>query len=72
MTCDKLPLMVAIRRLLIGRESEVAEAYRAGADTEDLAALFGVSRSTILRVLAVEGVDVRPRGRPATRHLVVS
>jgi transposase-like protein len=55
--------MVAVVRTLVGREHEVADAYRAGATVTALATLHGVSASTICRVLDRAGVPRRSRGK---------
>jgi DNA-binding CsgD family transcriptional regulator len=55
--------VVAVVRLLIGAEQQVAEAYRAGASATELAERHGVSVSTICRVLDRAGVPRRSPGR---------
>jgi transposase-like protein len=58
--------MVAVVRVLVGSEDEVAEGYRAGASVTALAEQHGVSASTICRVLDRAGVPRRSRGRRVT------
>jgi uncharacterized protein (DUF433 family) len=55
--------VVAIPRLLVGRETEVAEAYRSGASVSQLAATYGVSAATICRALDRAGEPRRRAGR---------
>jgi DNA-binding CsgD family transcriptional regulator len=55
--------MVAVVRALVGREHEVAAAYLEGATITVLAERFGVSASTICRVLDRAGVPRRSRGQ---------
>jgi uncharacterized protein (DUF433 family) len=59
--------VVSVVRLLVGRESEVADAYRRGTSVTALAAEYNVSVSTICRVLDRAGVARRPQGRRVTR-----
>jgi DNA-binding CsgD family transcriptional regulator len=58
--------VVAVVRLLKGREAEVGARYRAGEPVTALAEQFEVSASTICRVLDRAGVARRNRGRRAT------
>lgn len=53
------------RSPLVGREAEVATAYEAGATVRELAERFGANQRTIRKVLAGEGVAMRPPGRRA-------
>ena len=53
------------RSPLDGREAEVATAYEGGATVRDLAERFGANQRTIRKVLAGEGVVMRPPGRRA-------
>lgn len=53
------------RRLLVGHEAELVAAYEAGATVRDLAERFGANQRTIRKVLAGEGVVMRPPGRRA-------
>jgi transposase-like protein len=55
--------MVSVVRMLVGREDEVAAEYLEGASVTALAARFGVSASTICRVLDRAGVPRRSRGK---------
>jgi uncharacterized protein (DUF433 family) len=55
--------VVAVVRLLVGRETEVAEAYRAGASVRQLAQKYGVSAVTVCRALDRAGQPRRPAGR---------
>lgn len=50
------------RRLLVGREGEVAAAYTAGATVEELAERHGCSTTSIRSLLQAEGVVARARG----------
>lgn len=47
---------------------EIADKYRNGASADDLAAEYGVQRSTVLRTLRREGFEVRPTGRRPWRR----
>jgi lambda repressor-like predicted transcriptional regulator len=58
--------MVAVPRLLVGVEAEVAAAYRAGATLGQLAAQHGVSVVTVTRALDRAGQPRRPQGRRDT------
>lgn len=49
-------------RLLAGRETELAAAYRSGATVEELAARHGCSVTTVRDVLEAQGVERRARG----------
>lgn len=51
------------RSPLEGRAAELAAAYVAGATVRDLAERFGANQRTIRKVLAEEGVAMRPPGR---------
>jgi uncharacterized protein (DUF433 family) len=55
--------VVAVVRLLVGQEEQVADAYLAGASATDLASRHEVSVSTICRVLERAGVERRSPGR---------
>jgi uncharacterized protein (DUF433 family) len=55
--------VVAVARKLVGREAEVAAAYRAGATVEALAGQYGVSLSTVCRALDRAGQPRRQQGR---------
>jgi transposase-like protein len=48
---------------LVGREGEVAAAYREGATIRELVDRFGVNARTVRKVLSAEGVPMRPPGR---------
>lgn len=50
------------RRLLVGHEAEVVEAYEAGATAEKLAERHGCSVTTVRMVLEGQGVTLRARG----------
>jgi Mor family transcriptional regulator len=50
------------RRLLVGQEPELVEAYEAGATVEELAERHGCSVTTVRAVLEEQGVTLRPRG----------
>jgi predicted transcriptional regulator len=50
------------RRLLVGHEAELVDAYEAGATVEELAELHGCSVITVRMVLDGEGVTLRARG----------
>jgi transposase-like protein len=50
------------RRLLVGREAEVAAAYAAGATVEELAERHGCSTTSIRSLLQDQGVEARARG----------
>jgi Mor family transcriptional regulator len=50
------------RRLLVGNEAELVDAYEAGATVEDLAERHGCSVTTIRSVLGDAGVALRARG----------
>lgn len=43
-------------------KSDVIELYTSGLSALDVAERLGLGKSTVLRVLKVEGVEVRPRG----------
>jgi uncharacterized protein (DUF433 family) len=58
--------VVAVPRLLVGIESEVAAEYRAGATLEQLADEHGVSVLTVTRALDRAGQPRRPQGRRDT------
>jgi len=53
------------RSPLDGREAELAAAYEGGATVRELAERFGANQRTIRKVLAGEGVVMRPPGRRA-------
>jgi DNA-binding CsgD family transcriptional regulator len=46
----------------VGSEDEIAEAYRAGATTTELAERYGCSHESIRAVLQEQGVAARARG----------
>ena len=50
------------RRLLVGEEAALADAYAAGATVEELAERHGCSVTTIREVLQRHGVTLRARG----------
>lgn len=50
------------RRLLVGDEAALVEAYEAGATVEELAERHGCSVTTVRAVLAGERVELRARG----------
>ena len=50
------------RRLLVGHEADLVDAYEAGATVESLAAEHGCSVTTVRDVLAAEGMAMRSRG----------
>lgn len=56
------PLRQAQKRLTEAEISEMATAYRAGSSVHELAARFGVHRSTVSRNLKAKGVTLRYGG----------
>jgi uncharacterized protein (DUF433 family) len=58
--------MASVVRKLVGREGEVAVAYRAGKTVEALAEQYGVSLSTVCRALDRAGQPRRQQGRRET------
>lgn len=51
------------RRITQALRAEVVEHYVAGMSCRRIAGILGLGRTTVLEILKVAGVEIRPRGR---------